>query len=162
MVIQSNSGEACTCVVTEYHYHDDENFAVEIEWFSMEELTSQITELLRSYRHYHLHHIDMDSNEKKDFEERANLAQDTFRAMFRGRLDNDKFLIDEPEDSALGTLRSWLQATDHSSIGGREVRLTLSDCSAFLMRLTSEQTSARESAVWPYVRKVKFVYPMTP
>jgi hypothetical protein len=123
----------------------------------MDKITEQITELLRSYRHYHLHHMDMDRDERKDFEEKAKLAQDTFRAMFRGRLDSEQFLIDEPEDSVLGTLRSWVQDLDLSAISGREVRLTLADCSTLLVRLTSEHISAREPAVWPYICKIKFV-----
>ena len=123
----------------------------------MDEITEQITELLQSYRRYHLHRMDMDRDEKKDLEEKAQIAQDTFRAMFRGRLDNEQFLTDEPEDSVLGTLRSWTQDMGPSTIGEREVRSTLADCSALLMRLTSEQTSAQEPAVWPYIRKIKFV-----
>jgi hypothetical protein len=123
----------------------------------MNEITEQITELLKSYRHYHLHDEDMDHDEKKYFEERAKIAQDTFRAMFRGRLDSEQFLTAEPEDSVLGTLRSWTQDMGPSAIGGREVRFTLADCSALLMRLTSEQASAQDPAVWPYVRKIKFV-----
>ena len=106
--------------------------------------------------------MDMDPAERKDCEEKAKLAQDTFRAMFRGNMDNEQFLIEDPEDVVLEILRSWIQDADHSEIGRREVRLTLKDCSSFLMRLTSEQISAQEPAVWPYVRKIKFVYPMMP
>jgi hypothetical protein len=58
----------------------------------MDEIMEQITELLQSYRHYHLHLMDMDRDEKKDFEEKAERAQYTFRAMFRGRLDSEQFL----------------------------------------------------------------------
>lgn len=122
----------------------------------MGEITEQITELLRSYRHYHLHRIE-DPDERKDLEEKAQIAQDTFQAMFRGRLDNGQFLTDEPERSVLRTLLSWAQDMGPSTIGGREVRFTLADCSALLMQLTSEQTSAQGPAVWPYVRKIKFV-----
>lgn len=119
----------------------------------------QITELLHGYRHYHLHRTVMDHDEKKYFKEKAEIAGDTFRVMFRNRLDHEQFLFDEPEDFVLGTLNSWVKEMYPSAIGGRE-GLTLADCSALLMRLTSEQpeqTSAQESAIWPYVRKIKFV-----
>jgi hypothetical protein len=53
-----------------------------VEWFSIDEIDAQLTELLESYRHYHLHSTDMDQQEGKDFEERADIAQNTFRAMF--------------------------------------------------------------------------------
>jgi hypothetical protein len=125
----------------------------------MDEVMQQITELLQSYRHYHFYGAGMDPDQEKDFEERAKIAQDTFRAMFRGRLDGEQFLIDQPEDSVLATLRSWTQDMGLSAIGGREVRSTLADCSALLMRFTLEQASSQEPAIWPYVRKIKFVFP---
>jgi hypothetical protein len=100
-IVKSNSGAACTCVVTEYHYHDSDKFTVEIEAFCTDEITEQMTTLLDSYRHYHLHQMDMDRDERQDFEKKANVARDTFRAMFRDRLDSEQFLIDEPQDVVL-------------------------------------------------------------
>ena len=124
----------------------------------MEELTKQITELLQSYRHYHLLGMAIDDDgERGDFEDRAKIAQYTFRAMFRDRLGSEQFLTNEPENSVLGTLQSWVQNICPLAIGGRQVKSTLEDCSALLMGLTSEQTSAQDPALWPYVRKIKFV-----
>jgi hypothetical protein len=96
----------------------------------------------------------------KDFEDKAKIAQDTFRAMFRGRIDSEQFLLGDSEDTVLETLRSWAESMGPSAISGREIRLTLEDCSALLMQLTSEQTSDRQPAVWPYVRKIKYVLPV--
>jgi hypothetical protein len=45
--------------------------------------------------------MDMDRDERQDFEKKANVARDTFRAMFRDRLDSEQFLIDEPQDVVL-------------------------------------------------------------
>lgn len=163
--MQSNSGAACTYVVTEYHYHDSDTFAVETELLSLDAIMEQVTELLGSYRKYHSILADIERGEnveledKRDLEERAAITQDTFRAMFRGRLDSEQFLTSEPEDSVLVTLRSWAQAMIPSVINGREVRITLAECSALLTRLTSEQTSGQDPVVWPYVRKIKFVIP---
>lgn len=154
---QSNSGEACTCVVTEYHYHDSNNFAIEKDFFSIEEINKQITELLQSYRHYHVHRMDMEGDEERDCKKKAEIARDTFRAMFRGRLESLQFLTDEPEGTVLTILLSWAQDIAPSIISGREVRPLLADCSALLMQLTSEQNSVEEPAVWPYIRKIKFV-----
>lgn len=163
MTLQSNSGAACTCVVTEYHYHNSDKFAVETELLSLDEIMDRVAELLGSYRKYHSILADIECGEKVDvedrrvLEERATIAQDTFRAMFRGRLDSEQFLTSEPEDSVLVTLRSWAQTLLPSVLSGRVVRPTLAECSDLLIRLTSEQTSSQDPVVWPYVRKVKFV-----
>lgn len=125
----------------------------------MDEITEQMTDLLQSYRHYHLHHMEIDGEETRDLKEKADIARDTFRAMFRGRLESEQFLSDEAEDSVLESLRSW--ALNLSPVmSGREVRGTLTECSALLMRLTSEQNSLQEPAIWPYVRKIKSVCPV--
>ncbi|KAL6357126.1 hypothetical protein LRP88_10744 [Fusarium phalaenopsidis] len=53
----------------------------------MEELRDQLTTMLQSYRHYHLHSDEMEDAERREMEDSANLARDTFRAMFRGLRD---------------------------------------------------------------------------
>lgn len=154
--LQSSNGEACTCVVTEYHYHNSIDFVIDVEFFSEDELIEQVTELFQSYRRYYLHPQDMwDEDERKASEERANVAWDTFQAMFRGRLEIEQFLRSEPQDSVLATLISWTQEMGRSPVGGRWTRTTLADCSDHLMQLTSNLSSAQEPAVWPYMRKIK-------
>jgi len=116
----------------------------------------QVADLLRSYRHYHQNLDAMDTEEERgDCKKRAKVAEDTFRAMFQGRLESEGFLRHESEASALSTLRSWVGDMRPSHIECRSSTATLSDCSAVLMRLTSEQNSAHEPATWPYVRKIK-------
>jgi hypothetical protein len=153
--IQSNSGAACTCVVTEFHYHDCDNFVIEKELFTMDEIMGQVTELLQSYRCYYLNSMDMDQDDKKSLEERVKIARDTFQAMFRGRLESEQFFIDGQENSVLETLRSWVQEMRPSTIHGREVTLTPEDCSTLLAQLTSEPCSDQQPAAWPYLRKIK-------
>ena len=130
-----------------------------MEWFSIDEIVAQLTELLESYRHYHLHSTDMDQQEGKDFEERADIAQNTFRAMFKGRLQDERFLLHSSEETVIGTLRSWAGELGPASGGDREVQHSLEDCSTRLMMLTSEQNSTQGPAKWPYIRKIKFVLP---
>ncbi|RDW75398.1 hypothetical protein BP6252_06540 [Coleophoma cylindrospora] len=149
----SNSGAACTCVVTEYHFHDSNNFAIEVDLFNADEIRDQLIELLQSYRHYHLHTETMDEEEKRAIEQKANMAQDTFRAMFRGQLDNEQFLTEMTNESALAILMSYAQ--EKPPISERESTSTLVECSELLMRLTSEQTSPQGPALWPYIRKIK-------
>ncbi|KAK6227425.1 hypothetical protein QIS74_00980 [Colletotrichum tabaci] len=163
----SNSGAACTCVVTEYHYHDSRDFVIDVELFSQEKLMDQITELLQTYRRHHLPSEENetavgavvreveDVGEVEDVEEQAKVAHDTFKAMFRDRLKDEQFLTTKPKDYVLSTLRSWVLEARPSQIEGIKTRSSLQECSDLLMHLTSETAEATEPAVWPYIRKIK-------
>lgn len=101
-----------------------------------------------------------ESEEKKNSEEGAKKALDTFRAMFRGRLDIEHLLISGSENSVLKTLLSLAEEIRTKVTNGREVTSSLEDCSGLLMRLTSEHlepTSAEAPADWPYISKIKLV-----
>jgi hypothetical protein len=141
--------------VTEYVYHDLDQFETEVELFTPDEITSQITDLLQAYRHFHFHRDEIDRDEIQDFEKRANVALDTFRAMFRDRLGNGRFLVDREEDFVLATLQAWATERTPLSHRGRQVASSLAECSALLMKLTSEQAS-QEPAMWPYISKIRF------
>ncbi|KAM5344685.1 hypothetical protein ACJ41O_010547 [Fusarium nematophilum] len=91
----SNSGEACTCVVTEYHYHNRDTYDIVVNLFTMDELRDQLARMVETYRHFHLHGDEMEDAERRDMEASANVARDTFRAMFRGHLDDEDFLIEQ-------------------------------------------------------------------
>ncbi|KZL72727.1 tat pathway signal sequence [Colletotrichum tofieldiae] len=152
---QSNSGAACTCVVTEYHYHAGRDFFVDVDLFSKEEVMEQTTELLKSYRRFHLHAGNMEEVDGvEEAKEQANVARDTFRAMFRDRLGDGHFLEGNSEQGVLSTMRSWLEQT-YPQVGGRHARGGLQECSRLLMSLTSEAAGASEPAVWPYIKKIR-------
>lgn len=154
----SDGGAACTSVVTEYHYHSIDGFAIEVEWFSRDETEAQLTELLKAYRSYHLRGADVDEREVGDLEKLAEVARDTFRAMFRGRLGDEEFLLQWSESRVMRTFRSWVAEADYSPTG-RQTFSSLEDCSAHLMPLTSDQNQSEEPteepSKWPYIRKVK-------
>ncbi|KAK7444201.1 hypothetical protein Landi51_08752 [Colletotrichum acutatum] len=137
----SNSGAACTCVVTEYHHKDGDDFAIDVELFSQDDLMEQIKQLLQSYRMFHLNAGELRRNDGAaavvDFEEQANVARDTFRSMFRGQLASEDFLINEEEVTVLRTFRSWLRRMD-LPLEGRHEKPSQDSCAAFLMYLTSE------------------------
>ncbi|KAI1261517.1 hypothetical protein F5Y18DRAFT_440419 [Xylariaceae sp. FL1019] len=151
----SNSGAACTCVVTEYHYHQDTNFAIDVDRFSMEEMKTQLQSLLRDYRHFHCNQDDLDSDDYKYFEKRAVLARDTFRVMFRTSLQNEAILTSGPEAEVLETFDTWLRKSSPNIVQGKQSMSNVNDCSELLMRLTSEDASAESSAVWPWIKKIK-------
>ncbi|EEU37779.1 uncharacterized protein NECHADRAFT_102212 [Fusarium vanettenii 77-13-4] len=151
----SNSGEACTCVVTEFHYHNRDTLDIEVNLFTMEELREQLTGMLQSYRHYHLHSDEMEDAERREKEDSANLARDTFRAMFRGQLTDEAFLINRPEQDVLETLFQWAARGRPSAFVTKQSGLSQDACSKALMELASEPPSRNQPAQWPYIRSTK-------
>ena len=129
-----------------------------MEWFSRDETETQLTELLKAYRSYHLRGADVDERELGDLKKLAEVARDTFRAMFRGRLGDEEFLLQWSESRVMRTFRSWVAEADYSPTG-RQTFSSLEDCSAHLMPLTSDQNRTEEPSKWPYIRKVKYVLP---
>lgn len=131
---------------------------MDVEWFSEDEIAAQLSELVQSYRHFHLDGSDLDSQEREDLEDRANLARDTFRAMFRGRLGDEQFLTLSSEPAVIDTLKSWVAESGICSASAREERHTIEECSGLLMRLTSEESSNQQPAKWPFIQKIKLVF----
>ena len=156
--MQSNGGAACTSVVTEYHYHSMDSFAIEVEWFSRDETEAQLKELLKAYRSYYLRGAGNNERELSNLQDLAEVARDTFQTMFRGRLGDEQFLLQWSESRVIRTFRSWVAEADYSPTG-RQTFSSLEDCSAHLMPLTSEQNRTEEPSKWPYIRKVKYVLP---
>ncbi|KAI0546704.1 hypothetical protein F4679DRAFT_403678 [Xylaria curta] len=150
----SNSGAACTCVVTEFHFHDDNRFAIEVERFSEAELMPQLESLLRDYRHFHLNRDSLEAHELADFEKRAKLASDTFHALFKGQFVGGNTFIENTESQASSMLESWVQDFDQSIIQPEYSGLNLRQCSALLMELTSDAPSDT-ATIWPWVKKIK-------
>jgi hypothetical protein len=153
-VYQSNSGEACTCVVTEFHYHPRDDYAIEVEYFTTAELMGQIPRLLEGYRNLYLYKGEIEADERPDKESLANQARDTFRAMFRGRLGDETFLLNNSEQEVLRTLEDWLEEARPQS-DRRTDGLTLSTCAEALVHLSSDSPSNSGPAVWPYIKKIQ-------
>lgn len=113
--------------------------------------------MLETYRHFHLHGDEMEDAERRDTEASANVARDTFRAMFRGRLNDESFLIDQTEGHVLDTLTQWAADARPSDNITRQSGLSLQACSAALMELSSEPPSRNQPATWPYIKSTKLV-----
>ncbi|KAI0803895.1 hypothetical protein GGR55DRAFT_699812 [Xylaria sp. FL0064] len=150
----SNGGGACTCVVTEFHFHEDERFAIVVEKFSEAELMPQLRSLLQDYRHFHLNRDSFSSQEEvADLEKRAGIARDTFQAMFPAAFIVNNTFLRENEAEALSTLISWVQSFDQSIIQERRSGLGLNECSSWLMQLSSD-TSSEGAPLWPWIKKI--------
>lgn len=156
---QSNSGAACTCVATEYHYRDGDDFVVETDWFDEEEIGQQLAQLLATYRHFHLHSHELDSEDVQSQEEAAKGARDVFAALFQGRLADHDVLITEPEESLLEAMRSMIQRRGLSEIERRRVLAGVLECSDHLTELTSDRPDRHESRSWPLIKRIRCVEP---
>lgn len=152
---QSNNGEACTCVVTEYHYHNRDTLDIRVNLFSIEELQDQLGRLLQIYRTFELHRDEItDAAERQDMEANAKVAKDTFQAMFRGRLTDEAFLIRESYGDVLDKLTRWAADARPSPLR-TWTGLSPQVCSNILMTLSSEPASRDSPATWPYIRNIK-------
>ncbi|KAG5757402.1 hypothetical protein H9Q70_000052 [Fusarium xylarioides] len=152
----SNNGEACTCVVTEYHYHNRDTLDIRVNLFSMDELQDQLGRLLQVYRTFELHQDEItDAAERQDMEANAKVAKDTFQAMFRGRLTHEAFLIREAYEDVLDRLISWAADARPSLSMTLHTGLSPQTCSNTLMELSSEPASRDSPATWPYIRSIK-------
>lgn len=151
----SAGGVACTCVVTEFVYHSFPNFDIEVQYFAREELEKELSELLEAYRHYHLSYDELNADEREAYGEKARVAEDTLRAMFRIQLrEGHGFLKSLDEQSALRRLMSWVDNSPHSTTA-RETLNDAESCSRRLMELTSDLGSVDQPAMWPFIRKIR-------
>ena len=123
----------------------------------MNEMMDQLTELLRSYRHYHLNSADenWEAEDKRAAEHVAGVAYDTFRAIFVPRLREETFLVSSTEAEVIEGFRNAAHQFYQTEVSEPGAIPTLAECSAALMALTSEQGSSHEPATWPYIRKIK-------
>lgn len=145
-------GLACTCVATEYSYHEADTFVINVEEFTDEELRQQFTEMVANYRHNHLHLEEIEIREDRRGSERlAKLARDTFSVMFRGRF-NTALLTSGQESGVVETLLSW--ARERNPLARQSIANTPEECSAQLTQLTSEEASPQGPAIWPYIKKI--------
>ncbi|KAF1998022.1 hypothetical protein P154DRAFT_440141 [Amniculicola lignicola CBS 123094] len=159
----SNSGSACTCVVTEYHHHDGDNFIVEVNYFTMEDLKTQFSDLLEALREQNSSDgSSMTQGEVEDLEHRAHLAKDTFRAAFEHIPNYDlEELLSMPFQVALRTLLNWgsgilrRHGTNGQSAQMRETFGNIHDCSSRMRRLTSDIESSNEACLWPFIQKIR-------
>lgn len=163
---QSGSGTACTCAVTEYVYHDRDEFTVQVDYFSSDELKIQFEELLRAYRDYDelpgnsraRNTSDEEPNANKALEKKAELAAQTFRAIFTETQATSRVLHTMDFSTAIGSMVNW--ASQLLPVSGEEESYqTVGECASRLRELTSELS---ESPVrggsprrWPLIRKLR-------
>jgi hypothetical protein len=152
--------------VTEYHFHDRDDYALHIEYFPQEELRRQFEDLLQAYqKHREFVRVpsamDISADELKDLETKAKLARNTFYASFRDRWTSISDSVDDVAQT-LDIIMVWvsqslplLYVNDHAlheSIG------TLEQCKDRLHELSSETDGTYvgvQACPWPFIRKIR-------
>ncbi len=143
-------------MATEFHFHDLPTFHIEVELLDENELLDQLVQLLQSYRHFHLNQSNMDDEaQRNEFEKRAQLAEDTFNSMFRGRVPSQRFLLKETEDKAKRQFQALMQDMRPSSTSMNKFGLSQTNCENELRILSSYVADSGDRAAWPYIRRIK-------
>jgi hypothetical protein len=156
--LQSSSGVACTCVITEYHYHDATTFKIKIDAFNGQELKTQIRDLVAKYRTYHRDGDKLDEPEQELCKKHAQVAEDTLTAMFGSKLQDLTWLRNETNVERVNEqLITWATEYLASQNLGDQVLESAKKCSEQLHRLTSDKPSINGPALWPFIRGVKYV-----
>ncbi|KAH8688821.1 hypothetical protein BGW36DRAFT_392225 [Talaromyces proteolyticus] len=153
----SNSGAACTCVVTEYHFHDRDDYSIDIDYFTVQELRTQFEQLLSAYRE---HESTTEDDVRQAMRQKADLAKSTFQASFRYKLDDDPELLGTlPFDQAINKMMVWvLEVVPGLDTRDRDTRESFEDinqCSNRLRILTSDTEERDQACLWPFIRKLK-------
>ncbi|KAJ4296170.1 hypothetical protein N0V88_004874 [Collariella sp. IMI 366227] len=106
------------------------SFAIELEYFSEDEIEQNLAGLLSAYRAFYLEPDDGETGQPGD----ANKARDSRRilkALFEHQLnsaDSEGFLLQEEEEDVLNTLLTWVQGMQRQSAVDREMFANLSEC----------------------------------
>ncbi|KAH7359239.1 hypothetical protein B0T11DRAFT_355895 [Plectosphaerella cucumerina] len=158
----SNAGGACTCVATEYIYHDRDDFVIEVELFTREEVAEQLADHLFAYRARYANNdreggeIEAEAGAREGMVSAAALAQATFGTMFGRRVDRE-FLCRRESRDVLADMTRWATEMYPAAMGERMAPLeTARECSEALERVTSRcSEEGDEGATWPYIRQVK-------
>jgi hypothetical protein len=147
-------------------FHERDDFTIHVDYFTLHELTRQFEELLRAHRDYQLLLKASKSNDEdgdgesggKALRRKADLATQTFQAIFREKLDeNPNALSSMGFDRAVGLMVDWASEL-LPRLQGQQSFGTIEQCSARLRELTSDSIDPSKNDVsqtpWPFIRKI--------
>ncbi|XP_014552738.1 hypothetical protein COCVIDRAFT_109543 [Bipolaris victoriae FI3] len=164
----SGNGTACTCTVTEYVYHDSDNFTIRVQYFDRDELEYQLKDLVSAYRNIKEPHDTMEPGQqnKPDLQEnkealvhKANLARQTFEAIFTRHLKEDPEALSREEfNVTVEKMMLWVRELLPES-EDEESFAALQECADRLVILTSgtgDSFSSSQSGMrWPLIKSMK-------
>lgn len=159
-------------MVTEYHFHDRDDYAIVIDYFKIDDLKTQFKELLTAYRQYmtlesQRESLELQGRENyRDLKKTADLAICTFRASFRSKLDDHPEVLDirQDFDNVIDTMMGWVEQVlppvlPTQGTSTRESFSDINECSDRLRVLASEtdEVIGQPACPWPFIKRLKFV-----
>jgi len=136
------------------HYGQDE-FVIEVEWFSEEELESQLSEHLGLYQAAYLGHDDEPGQRRETAS--AEAALDTFRVMSADRMNWGELetILSKEDEDVMNVFMTWVRDMNIPDEAQTETFLDINACLGYLKRLTISPKSDSEIKAWPFIRKIK-------
>ena len=149
----------CKRVITEYIYHDRQDYEIHVDAFPEDEVQSQVVRWIRAYRLYHLHKSEMDSKDDRYPEEQATEAAHNLRAMFRGQMGAMNFILDQAEHKIVATMMGWWRTIVDMKefLNGKYVITTLEELSSTVKRLSFKYPQYAGPAQWLYIKRIRSV-----
>ena len=150
--------------MTEYRFHDRDDFVVIVDYFTRDDLRRQFRELLQAYRENESPGPDATQEDLARLRETAKVAKATFTASFRERLEQTPAVLSLlPLDDAIQIMIEWSSQMLPRQASVEESFDTVDRCSSRLSELTSESHQPRpnrsaETCLWPFVKKLRCVF----
>lgn len=155
--------------MTEYHFHERDDFVVHVDFFSRDQLKQQFEELLRARRDFEAlgshgrgeRGDGQSDSDRRQLEKKATLALEMFRAGFGNRLQEmPRILSTAPFDRAIATMMDW--ATELLPTHAQQMSFgTIEECSTWLRDVSSESASDHPAShpnarrTWPFIHKIR-------
>jgi hypothetical protein len=169
--MQSGNGNACTCVVTEYHYLSLEhgyNYRIDVEYMTSEEIQELLSELLHSFRAFDAEGMQVTQSieELEEIRKRAMNAKETLIGLFRNHTEITPLFLSDPSPGAqesilmnLNTLAKDLALQRPGSpdcLTWSTTAETVDDVVDALIPFTRDPIDSGTPLLWPFVRIVRY------
>ncbi|KAJ6789790.1 hypothetical protein PWT90_02340 [Aphanocladium album] len=158
LVKSGSSGWACTCAATEFHYHESELLNIEVQLYDKDELLQQQMQYLGFYREFYSAE-KLSAKDQEEMGKSAQLAEDTFKALFQSRLPSRHILLHEPTSDVERIFKNLIEELRPSEAETTMKGLTKQECGARLLELSptvaSTAAAATQAVAWPYIEKIK-------
>lgn len=171
-------GQSCTYVGTEYECPfpgQTKKFAAKIEYFSMRDISNLLNKMIQDFFTWtFIRPSDLDAEEMQELQRLCTSAFNTFRALFCDKEEfesqtagaewlRSKYAAANKEE-ALSTLIEWCRELLGENEADESGNIEYTDADTqdeLLEQLTPMVTSNSQyetPAVWPLVRKIRYVY----
>lgn len=158
--LTATRGRKDTSIIPIQYSLDKDEFALELHWFTEEEIEEQLAKLLRSYRRFYAapDSLEDEASAADGDASQAAAARDALNTIFVGRLDlvlegdeswdggeGKDFLLLQEEEDVLNAFMMWIREMAIPSQTHVEVIQDMRGCISRLMQLTVEPASSEGS-----------------